>query len=229
MTRLRPHLRAIVSTAVALTVAGCVSGVGMHSLMATSGPATPGGMYARPNLAALQQRTQLMQDLMNNPDLPSWHDQRQKLAMAQGDRVFDKPFDQVFDGMIMALATMGSRVNNMDRRSGYITGSLPDLGPERTEQLQTEAIAQYAQLKGYPPSVLQSQGPFDMNVSLGPSMMARMGGSGLTLTMVRQSSHQTKVKVRFDNVYYPRTEQELYQAVWAAVDRQMFLDSNLDH
>ena len=54
-------------------------------------------------------------------------------------------------------------------------------------------------------------------------------GAGLTLTMVRQSPQQTKVKVRFDNVYYPQAELDLYQHVWVAVDRQMFLDRSLDH
>jgi hypothetical protein len=226
-------LRASALAGTALLAAGCaLSPMGMGSLMSSrntsSGTVNP--MYARPDMNAIRQKQQLMQDLTSNPDLPSWHDERQKLTMAQGDRVFDKPFDQVFDGMVVALATMGARVNNMDRRSGYITGSLPDLGPERTQALQQEAIAEYAQLKGYPPSVLQSQGPYDMvNVGMGQSMMQRMGGSGLTLTMVRQSAHQTKVKVRFDNVYYPRSELELYQLVWTAVDRQMFLDNSLDH
>jgi hypothetical protein len=183
--------------------------------------------YTRPDIGAIQQRQQFMQDMMANPDLPSWHEEREKLTMAQGDRVFDKPFDQVFDGMVIALATMGSRVTNMDRNTGYITGSIPDLGPEQTEQLRADSLAEYAKVKGYPPSVLQKQGMFDMGPSVTQSMMGR--GAGLTLTMVRQSPQQTKVKVRFDNVYYPRAELDLYQHVWVAVDRQMFLDRSLDH
>jgi len=31
------------------------------------------------------------------------------------------------------------------------------------------------------------------------------------------------------NVYLPKTEGELYCNVWAAVDKQMFLDEALDH
>jgi hypothetical protein len=113
----------------------------------------------------------------------------------------------------------------MDRGSGYITASIPDLGPERNQQLQQQALAEYATAKGYPASVLEKHGPYDtMNPAIGQSMMSRTGGSGLTLTMVRQSAHQTKVKLRFDNVYYPQTALDLYQHVWVAVDRQMFLD-----
>jgi hypothetical protein len=199
----------------------------------------PGGLAAAqsrqiqvmggPDMANLFKKQQLMQELMSNPDLPAWHDQRQKIMMAVGDRVFDRSFDEVYEGMIIALATLGSRVNNMDRTSGYITGSIPDLGPERTQQLQQESLAEYARIKGYPDSVVQSQGPRDINLGASQSMMSRMGGSGLTMTMVRQSARQTKVKLRFDNVYYPITEQELYRNVWTAVDKQMFLDKALDH
>jgi hypothetical protein len=185
---------------------------------------------ARMDIGAMQAKQQLMQDLMNNPDLPPWHEERQQLTLATGDRIFDRPFDEVFDGMLVALATLGSRVNNMDRGSGYITGTIPDLGPERTQQLQQESLAEYVRIKGYPESVLEKHGSFDnLNPAVGQNMMSRMGGSGLTLTMVRQSSRQTKVKLRFDNVYYPKTALELYQRVWAAVDRQMFLDRGLDH
>jgi hypothetical protein len=199
----------------------------------------PGGLAAAqsrqiqvmggPDMANLFKKQQLMQELMSNPDLPAWHDQRQKIMMAVGDRVFDKSFDEVYEGMIIALATLGSRVNNMDRTSGYITGSIPDLGPERTQQLQQESLAEYARIKGYPDSLVQSQGPRDFNLGASQRMMSSMGGSGLTLTMVRQSARQTKVKLRFDNVYYPITEQELYRNVWTAVDKQMFLDKALDH
>jgi len=230
-----PTLRASLFFFGALTtllLGGCmgVPGVGVPR---------PGGLAAAqtrqiqvmggPDMANLFKKQQLMQELMTNPDLPAWHDQRQKITMAVGDRVFDKSFDEVYEGMIIALATLGSRVNNMDRTSGYITGSIPDLGPERNLQLQQESLAEYARIKGYPDSVLQSQGPRDVNLGASQGMMSRMGGSGLTLTMVRQSARQTKVKLRFDNVYYPTTEQELYRNVWTAVDKQMFLDKALDH
>jgi hypothetical protein len=213
--------------ALSLNACGGVSAFG------TSRPsmvgASPVGRTQMPDMNALQAKQQLMQDLMSNPDLPAWHDERQKLTMAVGDRVFDKSFDEVFDGMIVALATLGSRVNNMDRGSGYITGSIPDLGPERNEELQRESLAEYVKIKGYPESVLRRQGAFDIDPTMGRNMMSRMGGSGLTLTMVHQSAHQTKVKLRFDNVYYPKTSQELYRYVWVAVDKQMFLDKALDH
>ncbi len=166
-------------------------------------------------------RQKLMSDMQTDPDLPAWHDQREKMALAVGDRVFDKSFDRTFDAMIIALANLGCRVNNMERVSGYITSSLPELPPEQAEQLKREALSEYAQAKGYPPSVLESNSLF--NVAL-PSAMAEKMTAGVTLTMSRQGNEQTKVKLRFNNVYYPRTIEELYKRVWDAVDKQIFLD-----
>jgi hypothetical protein len=177
---------------------------------------------------AMMAKQQLMQDLMNNPDLPAWHEQREKMALAVGDRVFDKGFDRVFDSMITALATLGCRVTNMERTSHYITASIPQLPPDEEAALRSEGLAQYVQAKGYPPSVLKKQSPYDIDPTLGQSMMNRMGGSGLTLSMVQQGPNQTKVKLRFDNVFYPHKVEVLYTTVWVAVDKQMFLDKSLD-
>jgi hypothetical protein len=52
--------------------------------------------------------------------------------------------------------------------------------------------------------------------------------AGLTVSLVRQSARQTKVKLRFDNVHYPLLVDEYYKTVWAAIDKQMFLDQALD-
>jgi hypothetical protein len=51
--------------------------------------------------------------------------------------------------------------------------------------------------------------------------------AGLTLTMSKLTADQTRVKVRFDHVYYPRTVEELYKLVWDAIDKQIFLDKSI--
>jgi hypothetical protein len=206
-----------------LGAAGCVSTPRFPT-------AYPGGQNAvvRPDPSVMMAKQRLMQDLMNNPDLPAWHEEREKMALALGDRVFDKGFDRVFDSMITALATLGCRVTNMERTSHYITASIPQLPPDEEDALRSQGLAQYVQAKGYPPSVLMKQGPYDIDPTLGQSMMNRMGASGLTLSMVQQGPEQTKVKLRFDNVYYPQKVAEIYKTVWASVDKQMFLDRSLD-
>jgi hypothetical protein len=206
-----------------LGAAGCVSAPRLPT-------GYSGGQNAvvRPDPSVMMAKQRLMQDLMNNPDLPAWHEEREKMALALGDRVFDKGFDRVFDSMITALASLGCRVTNMERTSHYITASIPQLPPQEEDALRNEGLVQYVQAKGYPPSVLGRQGPYDFDPTLGQSMMNRMGASGLTLSMVQQGPAQTKVKLRFDNVYYPQKVAELYKTVWATVDKQMFLDKSLD-
>ena len=218
----------IISVALVAILSGC-SSAGMNgttknpmeSMMAQQ-------ISGNDMLNSMMAKQRFSQEMMQNPDLPGWHAQREKMALAVGDRAFDKGFDRVFDSMITTLATLGCRVNNMERVSGYITASLPQLPPDQQAALRQEGLAQYAQAKGFPPSVLQKQGgPFDMDFDFS-GMMERGGGAGLTLSMVKQGTRQTKVKLRFDGTYYPRQVEELYKKVWAEVDKQMFLDKALD-
>jgi len=212
------------------SLAAC-GGVGDIAGMGRGGSVDMAEMFkgqrtAMPDMDTMVVKQQLMQDVMNNPDLPAWHAQREKMALAIGDRTFDKRFERVFDSMTVALATLGARVNNMERVSGYITASLPPLAPEKADAMQRDGLRQYAVAKGYPPSTAdKGAGGFDFDV--GGGLMTRTM-AGMTLSLVRQGARQTKVKLRFDNLYYPALVAEYYQTVWAAVDKQMFLDQSLD-
>lgn len=218
-----------------LLLAGCATGrmggADMAALTGLSGRASSNGSMAgtkMPDMDAIVAQSRFMQDVMASPDLPAWHAQRERMALAVGDRTFDRSFDRVFDSMIIALATLGSRVNNMERVSGYITATIPDLGPTRTEALQKDGLRQYAVAKGYPPGIVDRKGDgFEADVSGTAGMMTR-GMAGLTLSLTRLGPKQTRVKLRFDNVYYPELVNEYYKLVWAAVDKQMFLDTALD-
>ena len=181
-----------------------------------------------PAIETLKAKQRLSGELLSQPDLPEWHAQRERMALGIGDRTFDKSFDRVFDSMTVALSTLGSRVNNMERGSGYITASIPSLGPTRTAALQHAAIRHYAAARGYPPSVLDKSGDdgLDYDVESHGVWMRHM--AGLTLQLVRQGAGRTKVKLRFDNVYYPELVAEYYRLVWTTVDKQMFLDQSLD-
>jgi hypothetical protein len=222
------RLQTIVISALAI-LSGC-GGVGMFGGGGDQMAAMNATMESNNDMmTSMTSKMNFSQEVMKNPDLPAWHAQREKMALAIGDRVFDKGFDRVFDSMITALATLGCRVSNMERVSGYLTATIPQLPPEQQESLHREALAQYAQIKGYPPSVLNKEGPMGMNIDMDFSaMMERGGGAGLTLSMVKQAARQTKVKLRFDGAYYPRRVDELYKKVWAEVDKQMFLDKALD-
>ena len=69
---------------------------------------------------------------------------------------------------------------------------------------------------------------FDFGIMGALGSMEQHQNGGVTLSLVRQGAAQTKVKLRFDKVYYPRQVQEYYRIVWAAVDKQIFLDQGLD-
>lgn len=115
----------------------------------------------------------------------------------------------------------------MERVSGYITASIPELPPAQLQALQKDGTRQYAVSKGYPADIMDRKGgAFDFDFD--PNSMMSRGMAGLTLSMVKQGPETTKVKLRFDNVYYPGLIDEYYKVVWQAVDKQMFLDKGLD-
>jgi uncharacterized protein YneF (UPF0154 family) len=131
---------ALIVVSVAAIVSGC-AGRGMFG----SQPNTMDAMMAQQNagndmMNAMMAKQQFQQEMMKNPDLPAWHEQREKMAMAVGDRAFDKGFDRVFDSMITTLATLGCRVNNMERASGYLTASLPELPPNRRRRFARKRL-----------------------------------------------------------------------------------------
>lgn len=233
--------RAIAPLFAAALAAGCAAPMpGMGALMEQQRQAIES---RQAGMGAMLQKQRLMQDVMKNPDLPEWHEQRQKIVFAQGDRIFDKRFDRVFDSMTVALATLECKVMNMERASGYIAASLPELPPQQRDGLRADALRAYAAAKGYPPGLLDPKKPdakrrtataadmgdFDDLVDI-ESTIGLMGQhmGGVTLSLVRQGDKQTKVKLRFDKVYYPEQVIEYYRVVWAAVDKQIFLDQSLD-
>jgi hypothetical protein len=225
VTSHRARIGALVALgAAALGATGCGAPLGMGGLMG-GGSSTP---FEAPDMNRVMAKQQIMQEVMNNPDTPAWHEQREKLALAMGDRVFDKDFNRVFDSLTVAIASLGSRVQNMERQSGYIAASAPSLPPARQQALSHEGMQDYVRQKGYDPRILEKQGQYDtFDVESIAGMQGRYA-SGMTVSMVRQAASQTKVKIRFDNIYYPRLVEEYYKIVWATVDKQIFLDKGLD-
>ncbi|MGA2171779.1 MAG: hypothetical protein ABSG82_02030 [Sedimentisphaerales bacterium] len=180
-------------------------------------------------LSLIRKKGELMQKLMNEPDTSVWYKQREGIVQAMGDRVFDKSFDRVFDSVVVAMANLGTHVENMERQSGYISARGSLLPPDQTKQLRREYLVEYCKLNGYDTGLLDKQGGQSdmMDVDVTGGMMEHMM-TGLTITLVKQSENQTKVKLRFANTYYPALLQEYYKAVWPAIDKQIFLDKNLD-
>lgn len=187
---------------------------------------SPMPMGRMPDMDRMEKKQELMQKLMADPQLPAWHSDRERITQAMGDRIFDKDFDRVFDSLTIALGTLEANVNNMERQSGYITSAVPRLNPERAHQLSQESMRAYAVANGYDPSLLEKSGPYEMDLESMTSF-SRMS-QAMTISLVRQSATQTKVKIRFSNVNYPAELQEFYKTVWPAIDKQIFMDRHVD-
>lgn len=183
----------------------------------------------------MQQRMQIQTKFNSNPDTDAWYNQRQKLAEAMGDRVFDKDYGRVFDSLVLAVSTLELKVTNMERESGYIEASGISLPPSEAKAMREAAVNDWCHQNGLDPSVLHKQfntstyqgmsDSFDMS-----SMMAKYDTmqKSLTFQLVKMGDNQTKVKLRFAGVYYPAEVEAYYKIVWQAVDKQIFVDQNIE-
>ena len=209
------RLASLVSVAVlSMTLTGCMSTItGINN----------------DDMDRMQKKVQLMQDLMKEPDTAAWYAQREQIAQALGDHVFDKDFNRVFDSLTVALASMGMTVDNMERQSGYIAAHGQLLPPEQTKQLRSEELSAWCIAHNYPPSLLERRGQYDMMDPdiMGGTMMQRFTTT-LTISVVKQSEEQTKVKLRFNGIYYPQKLEASYGALWPALDKQIFMDKGSD-
>lgn len=183
----------------------------------------------------ISQRQEITTKFNNNPDTDAWYDQRQQIATASGDRIFDKDFSRVFDSLVIANGDLELKVNAMERESGYISASGIGLSPSEAKQMRTDAVNEWCKLNGYDPSVLQRDFKTDEMRQVGQmlnfsDMTSRYDKAqrGLTFQLIKMSDTQTKVKLRFSEVYYPGEVEAYYKQVWQAVDKQIFIDQNIE-
>lgn len=213
--------------AMVVLLTGCVDPTGFSAL------SNLGGMNRDAEL--MQKRNRITTKFMSNPDTDAWYDQRQKIAQALGDRVFDKDFSRVFDSLMLAVSTMELKVSNMERQSGFITASGITLSPTETKVMRREAVNDWCRQNDFDPSILDQ--PFSTSMYRNMSEMMDFSGMmakyekmqrGLTFQLVKMGESQTKVKLRFSDVYYPGEVETYYKLVWQAVDKQIFVDQNIE-
>ncbi len=183
----------------------------------------------------VMQRQKLNTKFANNPDTDAWYDARQKLALATGDRIFDRDFARVFDSLALAVATLELKVTNMERTSGYIAAGGITLPPSDARGLRREAVNDWCRQNGFNPAILDVPMRSNTYNQMGDmldfsGMMAKYDKmqKGLTFQLVRMGDNQTKVKLRFSDVYYPGEVEAYYKLVWQAVDKQLFVDQNIE-
>lgn len=185
------------------------------------------GCMSMPDLDRMRSQSRLMQHLMKEPDIAEWYNQRERVVQAIGDRVFDKSFSRVFDSLTVAIASMGMTVDNMERESGYIVAHGQILPPAQNKQVRSEELTAWCVAKGYNPSLLERRGKDYLDPDMASGMMGRFGTT-LTVSLVKQSKNQTKVKLRFNGIYYPKKLEDCYRIVWPKLDKQIFVDKEID-
>ena len=185
------------------------------------------GCVSMPDTDRMMSQSNLMQHLMKEPDVAEWYDQREGVTQATGDRVFDKSFSRVFDSLTVAVASMGMTVDNMERESGYIVAHGQILPPAQSKQLRSEELTAWCIAKGYNLSLLEQRRNDFMDPDMGSGMMGQFGTT-LTISLVEQSENQTKVKLRFNGIYFPKKLQECYKIVWPKLNKQVFIDKEID-
>ncbi len=182
-------------------------GCGGAPYLGSGGSSSAAYKAAQMDTDKLMAKTRLMQEVMNEPDLPAWHSQREKLTLALGDRVFDKDFNRVFDSLTVALASMEARVNNMERQSGYITanaGLAAGTGEGAVPRSDGGLL---------PPKGVRLRGAREAGAVRHDRCGSHVGhdeplGAGDDDLPRPANPTQTKVKIRFDHLYYPRLVEE---------------------
>jgi len=182
-----------------------------------------------------QERQKVTNKFNNNPDTDAWHDARQKIAAAVGDRDFDQDFSRVFDSLTLAVADLELKVANMERQSGYIAASGMTLPPSEARGMRREAVSDWCAQNGFDASVLDRPFKTRMGAQMGEmldfsGMMAKYEKmqKGLTFQLVKLGEGRTRVKLRFSDVYYPGEVETYYKLIWQAVDKQIFVDGTIE-
>jgi hypothetical protein len=153
-----------------------------------------------------------------------WGEEDARINEALGERVYDKDSDVVFSAAVTGLADNGFVVKNMERQSGYILaegfGPIPPAQFKKLAQMGADELNKVSS-RHWSPQVSSSR--------------------SVTITVLRLGDQKTKVKMRivrpqtstnsngnyFKDIY-PAILQAEYQCCWQALEKQMFLDENLD-
>jgi hypothetical protein len=179
------------------------------------------------------QKLKITGEFQSNPDTDAWKEQRQKITQATGDRIFDKDFGRVYDSLVLAMSTMELKVNNMERTSGYIQATGNALPPSESKAVYREALNDWCRQKGYDSNVFDQKYNtliIDVKTEMEQaySQYTKKIQKSLTFQLVKMNDKQTKVKLRFSDVYYPPQVESYYKIVWQAVDKQIFVDQNIE-
>ncbi len=148
----------------------------------------------------------------------SYIERNNRLNLALGERVYDKSFNRIFDAIIIGMPDTGYTVKNMEKSSGYIFAEGKyEMPPDQFIRMVEEMRQEIRNVSGFKikNDIIYEAREVD----------------AVSISLLSFGNQQTKVKIRIKtdapNTYPPYLE-EIYKSVWRAIERQVFLDENLD-
>lgn len=179
------------------------------------------------------ERQSILKAFLANPDTDAWQTQRQQIVQAVGDRDYNVNFSRAFDSLVVTVSSLEFPVKNMERQSGYISTEGLSLPPSEEKAMRKEMIMQWARENNYDPSCFEDSyqptnsfaAMFDVSENM---LSAQRTSKTITFQLVKLGDDRTRVKARFSNVFFPTEIQTLYERVWQTMDKQIFMDKNID-
>ena len=189
-------------------------------------------IYQRYDASLIQERNQIIYAFRANPDTDAWFTQRQQMAQALGSRDYDVNFSRAFDSLMLAMNTLELPVYNMERRSGFLIAGGKALTPTRADAIYKEMVKDWATYNGYDPSCFDTpiRSNFGKQSDIGQRMlnMGTTRNRTITFQLVKLQEDRTRVKARIANIYYPQEIEIYYEQIWQAIDKQIFIDKNIE-
>jgi len=173
-----------------------------------------------------------------------WQTEVSKVNLANGEKVYEKDYDQVFDSVITALSNLGMKIDSTEKQSGVINATGNPLAVDLRKKLNYQKASDYAKLEGYDsmvlsvPIVVSRLSSKDAYNPLGLTVRVLNQGladnknvydpTGAVTLITNPKTNKTKIKLRIVRESYPPYAEEVYKAVWNEIDKQLFLDVNID-
>lgn len=179
----------------------------------------------------------------------AWQTEVSKVNLASGEKIYEKGYDQIFDSVITALSNLGMKIDSTEKQSGIINATGNPLAMDLRKKLNYQKASDYAKIEGYDPVILEvpvvvntlnnkdTYNPLGLTVRVlnqgvaGNKDAYNSAGLAALITnqvVVNPKADKTKVKLRIVREFYPPYAEEVYKAVWNEIDKQLFLDVNID-
>lgn len=178
----------------------------------------------------------------------SYQKQNEKIAQSVGERVLDKNLNEAFSAFVIALPELGLIPKTVDRNAGFISaeGPIPTSDGQFREDLKG-LVNDMTRVTGFSGgAIMVSQlyiVPAPDKSTLCLTVAAKQLAEGKTRVRLMLSGKGNPTRIMIDQSYlgdrdwdvyksfediYPPLHLHVLEAIWRKVDRQLFLDKNID-